>query len=49
MFQRRISAEDIRELLESGTIIEDYPDDTPYPSCLVSGKVSGRALHCVVM
>ncbi len=48
MFQRRISAEDIRVLLGSGTIIEQYPDDTPYPSCLVSGQVSERALHCVV-
>ena len=48
MFQRRISGDDIRELLEHGAIIEDYPDDTPYPSCLVSGMVGGRQLHCVM-
>ena len=27
MFQRRISGDDIRELLEHGAIIEDYPND----------------------
>lgn len=48
MFQRRISGDDIRELLEHGAIIEDYPDDTPYPSCLVSGMVRGRQLHGVM-
>ena len=48
MFQRRISGDDIRELLEHGAIIEDYPDDTPYPSCLVSGIVRGRHLHGVM-
>jgi hypothetical protein len=25
-----------------GEIIEDYPDDTPYPSCLVSGQTFGE-------
>ena len=48
MFQRRISDSDIRELLGLGTIIEDYPDDVPYPSCLVSGEVNNRPLHVVM-
>jgi hypothetical protein len=48
MFQRRISGDDIRELLEQGAIIENYPDDMPYPSCLVSGMVRGRQLHGVM-
>ena len=48
MFQRRISDSDIRELLGLGTIIEEYPDDVPYPSCLVSGTVNGRPLHGVM-
>jgi hypothetical protein len=48
MFQRRISDSDIRELLSGGIIIEEYPDDTPYPSCLVSGTVDGRPLHTVM-
>jgi hypothetical protein len=48
MFQRRISDPDIRELLERGTIIEDFPDDIPYPSCLISGTVNDRPLHVVI-
>ncbi|MFB0533457.1 MAG: DUF4258 domain-containing protein [Anaerolineae bacterium] len=31
-----------------GEIIEDYPDDTPYPSCLVLGRTQrGRPVHVV--
>ena len=48
MFQRKISDSDIRELLECGIIIEEYPDDTPYPSSLVSGTVNSRPLHVVM-
>ena len=32
----------------SGGIIEDYPTDKPYPSCLIYGKSSnGDPIHCV--
>ena len=32
----------------NGEIIEDYPTDTPYPSCLVFGKTKqGNAVHSV--
>ncbi len=48
MFQRKISDSDIHVILELGTIIEEYPDDPPYPSCLISGKVNGRPLHVVM-
>ena len=48
MFQRRITDSDIRELIGLGTIIEEYPDDTPYPSFLVSGIVNSRPLHVVM-
>jgi hypothetical protein len=48
MFQRRISDNEIREILAEGKIVEDYPDDTPYPSCLVSGIVNNRPIHVVV-
>jgi hypothetical protein len=30
----------------SGEIIEQYPNDTPYPSCLIYGE-SGGPLHTV--
>lgn len=48
MFQRSISAADIRAVLEQGNIIEEYPDDQPYPSRLFLGKVNSRFLHVVV-
>ena len=47
MFERGISAEDIRQVLDSGTIIETYPDDTPYPSQLVLGWSADRPIHVV--
>jgi len=32
----------------SGEIIEDYPDDKPYPSCLIYGQnFSGDPVHSV--
>jgi len=48
MFQRRISDIEIHEILREGVIIEDYPDDTPYPSCLVSGRANQRPIHVVM-
>ena len=48
MFRRRISDTDIRELLGFGVIIEEYPDDTPYPSYLIFGMVNGRPIHVVM-
>jgi len=47
MFERGISAEEVRETLEIGETIERYPDDTPYPSRLVLGWCSGRPIHVV--
>jgi hypothetical protein len=36
------------EAILNGKIIEDYPEDVPYPSCLIYGKTSvGRPLHLV--
>ena len=48
MFERAISADDVIEVVERGEVIEDYPDDTPYPSRLVLGYPAGRPLHVVV-
>lgn len=47
MFQRQVSADDIRHVLETGVIIENYPDDQPYPSRLVMGWCGERPLHVV--
>ena len=36
------------QVLENGKIIEQYPEDRPFPSCLVYGKTrKGRPLHVV--
>ncbi len=46
--ERVITMDDVRNCLMTGDIIEQYPGDYPYPSCLISGKtVSGKALHIV--
>ena len=47
MFERKISETDVLEVLATGKIIEDYPTDQPYPSCLRLGFVKDRPLHIV--
>lgn len=44
--QRGITIEDVKNVLLHGEIIEQYPNDYPYPSCLELGlSISGRYLH----
>ena len=48
LLQRGISSLDVEMSLKNGVIIEDYPDDSPYPSCLIMGKTTTeRILHIV--
>lgn len=43
-----IRVEDVVQCLRTGEIIEEYPDDRPYPSCLILGRTTaGRPLHVV--
>lgn len=37
--QRGITIDNIEQVILQGEIIEEYPDDKPYPSCLITGKV----------
>jgi YgiT-type zinc finger domain-containing protein len=48
MFQREITTADIRHIIETGEVIENRPEDLPFPSRLALGFISGRALpaHC---
>jgi hypothetical protein len=48
MFEREISKEDLRQALETGKIIESYPDDEPYPSRLVLGWSGAQPIPVVV-
>jgi hypothetical protein len=47
MFERSITVDEVRSVLASGELVEDYPDDTPYPSRLLLGRPASRALHVV--
>jgi hypothetical protein len=47
LFQRDIMAAEIEEVVRQGTIVAEYPDDTPYPSKLLLGIIAGKAIHAV--
>lgn len=42
MILRHITVREVRETLESGEIIEDYPEDKYGPSCLIFGNTKQR-------
>lgn len=48
MQERGITRAAVLEGLRGGQIIENYPDDTPYPSALVLGFARNRPVHVVV-
>ena len=49
MVERDISRKDVIHCIMEGEIIEDYPNDFPYPSCLIFGhSEDGRTIHVVV-
>lgn len=46
--ERGITISDIFKAIQTGEIIEQYPEDYPYPSCLVLGlSVNNTHLHIV--
>lgn len=48
LVQRGIEMDDVTAVLLNGEIIENYPSDYPYPSCLLLGyTVNEKALHIV--
>lgn len=47
MIARGIQVTDVRHVLTTGDVIEDYPNDYPYPSRLVLGICGARPLHVV--
>ena len=47
--ERGISVGDIHNAIDNGEIIEHYPDDYPYPSCLIIGdNLRGEKIHVVL-
>ncbi len=47
MFERSVSVQEVRFVVETGKTIEDYPNDLPYPSRLMIGWIDERPLHVV--
>ena len=46
--KRNINIADIEKVLMYGEIIEKYPEDYPYPSCLILGfNVNNNYIHVV--
>jgi hypothetical protein len=44
----KIQVEEVLQVLHAGEIIEEYPEDQPYSSCLIMGRtLTGRPLHIV--
>ena len=48
MAERKITVEDVKNILKTGETIASYPEDRPYPSRLVRGWIRTRPLHVVV-
>lgn len=48
LLQRNIDTDDVEHVLMHGEIIETYPTDTPYPSCLVFGADRNEEILHVV-
>lgn len=47
MFQRRISEEEVKQVVATGETIETYPTDKPFPSRLLLGRIGSRPIHVV--
>jgi len=45
--ERNVSQDIIIEVIMKGDIIENYPHNTPFPSCLILGWVEGKPYHVV--
>lgn len=48
MFKRNIQLSEVQLVLNSGIIIQNYPDDKPFPSSLILGFADGKPIHLVV-
>ena len=47
--ERNISVDDIMNAIDNGEIIEHYPKDFPFPSCLILGiSINNTYIHVVV-
>lgn len=47
MQERAITSKCVEYILATGEVLEDYPDDTPYPSQLLMGWYNEQCIHVV--
>ena len=47
MFYRCISQKEVKTAISYGEVIEENPDDTPYPSYLILDFIEGKPIHVV--
>ncbi len=47
MAERQITSAEIKAVISGGTMVKEYPDDTPYPSKLYLGFSESRPIHVV--
>ncbi|MEQ8226285.1 MAG: DUF4258 domain-containing protein [Candidatus Eremiobacterota bacterium] len=47
--QRGITIEEVEHVIMTGELIEDYPDDKPFPGCLISGYIRKDIVLYVVL
>ena len=43
--ERGITIQDVCRTIQTGNIIEQYPNDFPFPSCLILGRSGGKLIH----
>lgn len=48
MFERDITKDEIKEIIEHGEVIEEYASDFPYPSSLMFKMINQKPVHIVV-
>lgn len=47
MFDRRLTKKHVITVIGHGRVIMEYPDDKPYPSCLMLGFSENTPIHVV--
>jgi len=47
MWERGVGPASVRGVVRFGEVIEEYPDDEPFPSVLVLGNVGTGPIHVV--
>ena len=47
MAERCIPSETIKQVIQNGSVVKEYPEDTPYPSRLILGYEGRRPIHVV--